>query len=261
MTVNHTPARSQTASVALIRNWPVTFLSACFLPLLLALGFWQLDRAGEKAAILSVIDARLGAQPRKPADLETLQPFTPVRLMGFYTGELLYLDNRTRDGRAGYEVLQVFVSGGERWLVNRGWVPVGEDRSILPAVSWPLAAKWITGFLHPVDENGSAAAAVMEFEAGTGVEPESLRRIQALGADVLAEMNLDETGWTIRLSADSDTALRTGWQFVNSQPERHTGYAVQWFAMAAALCILWLIAATNIPAVLKKNNYKRGNGS
>ncbi|WP_237068103.1 SURF1 family protein [Microbulbifer guangxiensis] len=261
MTVNHTPARSQTGSVALIRNWPVTFLSAGLLPLLLALGFWQLDRADEKAQILATIDARLSAQPKNPSELTAVEPFIPVRLMGFYTGELFYLDNRTRDGQVGYEVLQVFVSGGKRWLVNRGWVPAGEDRAQVPAVAWPLAAKWITGFLHPADAEGPAAPMDMEFETGAGVEPERLQRIQAVAADLLDRLELEQPDWTIRLSADSDTALRTGWQFVNGEPARHRGYAFQWFAMAAALCILWLIAASNIPAVLKKNNYKRGNGS
>ncbi|KUJ83059.1 SURF1 family protein [Microbulbifer flavimaris] len=261
MTVNHTPAHSQTASVALIRNWPVTFLSAGLLPLLLALGFWQLDRAEEKARILATIDGRLGAQPRSPATLDELRAYTPVRLMGFFTGELFYLDNRTRDGKVGYEVLQVFVTGGERWLVNRGWVAAEPGRQTLPVVSWPLAAKWITGFLYPADNDGTSSPMAMEFDSGPGVEPERLQRIQAVGQDLLGSLELDQPAWTIRLSADSDTALNTGWEFVNNSPAKHTGYAVQWFAMAAALCILWLSAATNIPAMIKNNNYKRGNGS
>ncbi|MGL6162253.1 SURF1 family protein [Microbulbifer sp.] len=237
MTVHPPAAQAKTASVALIHNWPLTLLSGLLLPVLLGLGLWQLQRAEEKAQLNAAIDARLSAQPREPAGLDALQAYMPVRLSGYYRDEIRYLDNRTRNGRVGYEILQLFVSGKERWLVNRGWVPAGADRGQLPEVAWPRVAKVITGFLYPLDDTG-------EVPAGP--------RVQSANRALGRELALARPAWSVRLSADSDTALVTGWQLVNSPPQRHTAYAVQWFAMAAALLLLWLFAATNLPRKLRK---------
>ncbi|WP_226663916.1 SURF1 family protein [Microbulbifer aggregans] len=235
---------SRVASVALIRNWPLTILSACLFPVLLALGSWQLQRADQKQQLLVDIDTRLSAQPRKISTLDALQIYTPVRLTGYYTDEYFYLDNRTRNGRVGYEVLQVFVSGPQRWLVNRGWLAAASQRNELPQVAYPLAAKVITGFLYPAPASAFVA----------DVEPHA--RIQRLGTSLTRTLNLADYAWIIRLSADSDTALVTDWQFVNSSPARHGGYAFQWFSMAGVLVILWLLAATNIRNMITARNIR-----
>lgn len=235
---------SRAASVALIRSWPLTILSVCLLPILLALGNWQLQRAAEKQQMLSDIDGRLAAQPHKISTLGVPQVYTPVRLLGYYTDEYFYLDNRTRNGRVGYEVLQVFVSGQQRWLINRGWLAADSQRSQLPEITYPLAAKVITGFLYPVSAGGKDA--IIGLHA----------RIQEIGTALTENLELAEPNWSIRLSADSDTALVTDWQFVNSSPERHRAYAFQWFSMAGVLIILWLLAATNIRNMITARNIR-----
>ena len=245
-----TGEQSQAASLALIRNWPLTILCLCVFPLLLGLGTWQLHRASEKQQLLDNIDARLASQPQKISRLSNLASYTPVRLLGYYTDEYLYLDNRTRNGRAGYEVVQVFRSGQQRWLINRGWLPAKSRRSELPQVDYPRAAKVITGFLYPLAE--SPADATLTTEPGS--------RIQALGSGLAASLRLTQAEWHIRLSADSDTALVTDWQLVNIQPEKHHGYAVQWFAMAVALFILWVLAATNIRSIIRAVRHRRKSG-
>lgn len=232
---------AKNASVALIRNWPLTAISGLLLPLLIGLGIWQIQRGGEKAEINAAIDRRLAGQPRAPQQLEKLHRYTPVRLLGHYTGDHRLLDNRTRNGRVGYELLQVFVSGEQRWLINRGWLPAPADRGKLPEVSWPRAARVITGFLYPVAAGETGAA-----PAG--------QRIQQLDSAIAGTLDLAEPQWSVRLSADSDTALVTDWQLINSPPQRHYAYAAQWFAMAAALVILWLFAATAIPRLLRRNS-------
>lgn len=242
MTADASASRAKNASVALIRNWPLTAISGLLLPLLLGLGVWQIQRGGEKAAINAAIDRRLSSQPRPPQQLDERRRFATVRMRGHYTGDYRLLDNRTRNGRVGYEVLQVFVGGGQRWLVNRGWLPAPPDRDTLPEVTRPRDTRVITGFLYPV------AAAGETGTAATG------RRIQRLDSGIAGRLDLAEPQWTVRLSADSDTALVTDWQLINSPPQRHYAYAVQWFAMAAALVILWLFAATRIPRLLRRNS-------
>ncbi|WP_043319824.1 SURF1 family protein [Microbulbifer sp. ARAS458-1] len=244
---------SRDASVAFIRNWPVTLLSLCFFPLLLSLGNWQLNRAAEKQQIQDQINGRLSTQPinltgRVP-EPGTLSAYTPVRLLGFYSDEYFLLDNRTRNGRVGYEVLQVFETGSGdaakvRWLINRGWLPASSHRSELPQVSYPLAAKVITGFLYPGSLEGQGLT-----------NPHS--RIQSPRQLSPEQLNVAQPAWQVRLSADSDTAFTTDWQLITSSPQKHTGYAVQWFTMAAALFVLWLLTASNLRQILREKWFKK----
>ncbi|QKX16626.1 SURF1 family protein [Microbulbifer sp. YPW1] len=247
---------SRAASVAFIRSWPLSLLCLCFFPLLLGLGNWQLQRAAEKQILLDRIDGRLSAQPQSIDQLHEPQSYTPVRLLGFYTDEYFYLDNRTRNGRVGYEILQVFETGDRergkrRWLINRGWLPASSQRSELPEVAYPLAAKVITGFIYP---SGNQVGRESN-DAPSRTTPHA--RIQSLYNIAESGLRLDYPQWHIRLSADSDTALFTDWQLVNTNPQRHRGYAVQWFSMAAALCLLWLLAATNIREMVRQKWFKK----
>lgn len=232
--------QTKQSTSALIHHWPITLVSSLLFPLLLSLGFWQLSRAKEKAELSAIINARLSSQPIL-IDGRTieLQKYLPVRLSGYYTSDYFFLDNRTRDGRVGYEVLQVFVSDGNRWLINRGWIPAPQQREQLPTITWPKTSTVITGYLYPVETDKSK----LQSQVG--------KRIQQLNRAVSHSLDLLYPDWSIRLSADSDTALVTDWQLLNSPPERHRAYAVQWFAMAAALVILWLLTATNLRLRIK----------
>jgi cytochrome oxidase assembly protein ShyY1 len=58
--------------------------------------------------------------------------------------------------------------------------------------------------------------------------------------------------YQLRLDQDSVGALKTGWTTVAVQPEKHIGYAVQWFAMAITLLIMTIIANSNVVSWLKK---------
>ena len=60
----------------------------------------------------------------------------------------------------------------------------------------------------------------------------------------------------MRLEADSPAALRTGWEIVTVSPEKHRGYAVQWFMMAAALVVLSAFANSNLAGWLKSRRLR-----
>lgn len=253
------------ASVAFIRSRPLSILCLCVFPVLLWLGSWQLQRAEEKQQILNKVDTRLSAQPVKISALDDFKAYTPVRLLGFYTDEYFYLDNRTRSGRVGYEILQVFEtgdsrSGKARWLINRGWISAGSDRTRLPEVSYPLAAKVITGFIYPNEYGAEPEKAVPDQVAAqpeAGHSPKAHARIQQLDELNGGQLNLERPVWHIRLSADSDTALLTDWQLISTKPQKHRGYAVQWFSMAAALFVVWLLGATNVRQIVRDKWFKK----
>jgi len=54
------------------------------------------------------------------------------------------------------------------------------------------------------------------------------------------------------IDAESQGALVTGWKTVNIQPEKHTGYAVQWFTMAFAITLWFCFASTNLATLIRQ---------
>ena len=121
------------------------------LPMLVSLGFWQLDRAEQKRAIQAEYDTRgrderveIGPQLQQADDLR----FYRVIAHGTYQPQYqLLIDNRVQDGRVGYYVITPLrIRGsGTLALVNRGWVPMGQTRDDLPAASAPSGMLEITG--------------------------------------------------------------------------------------------------------------------
>jgi surfeit locus 1 family protein len=211
------------------------------LPCLLSLGVWQVQRAGEKRQILDRVAAR---RSEAPITMEQLlrrsQPaYSQLGLNGRYLpGQVILLDNRIYQGNFGYEVVMPFhTSGGELLLVSRGWVAGSLRREQLPE-------------LEPVSGNiellGEVYVPLGEaFTLADSPLPEGWpKRIQVLDIGALAEMSgVEFYPYVVRLRPGSATAFDSYWQDVNILPEKHTAYAVQWFAMALALLVLYLAVA------------------
>src|SRR5262245_2557009 len=102
----------------------MTIFVAVFVPLTIALGFWQIDRGAQKRAIEEARLASFGALPMDENRIEDATPYARVRLEGRYDERHQFLvDNHTRRGVPGYVVITPFDTiGGRRLLVNRGWV-------------------------------------------------------------------------------------------------------------------------------------------
>ncbi len=67
-----------------------------------------------------------------------------------------------------------------------------------------------------------------------------------------AESKLSLNRNYLRIDENSPAALTTDWRVINTQPEKHIAYAVQWFVMALALLILTITSNTNLIILLKK---------
>jgi cytochrome oxidase assembly protein ShyY1 len=221
-------------------GWKLTLFCALLLPLLLALGMWQLGRAEQKAAILERIEAR---RQRPPADFSQIarhaEPdFMRVALHGEYlTGRDVLLDNRTHRGRFGYEWVQPFRDqSGVLVLVSRGWIAGSPDRTVLPALE-PTAGtlRLLAEVYVPLGKPFSLAASPL---------PEGWpKRVQNIDFEALDEAYQERLyPHVLRLLPGQPTALTPYWQDVNMQPAKHRAYAVQWFAMAATLAAMYLAA-------------------
>lgn len=226
------------------REWRLALFVLALVPLLVGLGFWQLSRAEEKAALAADYAAKRTLAPLGADALQGLAAaelaYLPVALTGrFHPERYFLLDNRTRQGRFGNEVIALFfpAAGGPGFLVNRGWVPADPARRAAPQV--PPVPSEVTVLGHVYVPPGETF--VLGDQQPGGGWPV---RVQSADMALLREV-LDMTPgelfpYVVRLSEDSPAALRTGWPVVNVSASKHTGYAVQWFAMAAVLTLIYL---------------------
>jgi surfeit locus 1 family protein len=222
---------------ALLKLW---LFIALFFPTTLALGFWQLDRAAEKKLLQNEYQDRMTHAPVGLAPETPLERFTQVLLTGRYLEPSLFLDNRTRDGKVGYEVLNVFeLASGGYTVVNRGWIIAPKLRSELPASETPSGVVELQGYT--VEGSMDESFPIEVFDTGI--------RIQSLDFDLLEERyDVSFIGrWLVRLNqSDAPGAEKIGWPSQNFNPQKHYGYAVQWFGLAVALMLLGLFATRKI---------------
>ncbi len=241
-------------------NWKVLAFTVFFLPLTMSAGFWQLHRAEEKREILAAQGALHKKPPLMLSSLQNdfdandngggehrAQRYLRVIAEGeMHPQQVFLLDNRVQGGRPGYEVLVPMKveleTGDTTWLmVNRGWLAGGLDRSQLPSIPAILEGSRVSGYLYkPLGEPLLLADDVWAANK-TPLVIQHFDRTKLeyyLGASVYPYM--------LRLEESHPASLRVDWIIVSAQPEKHTAYAVQWFAMALALVILTLFANSNI---------------
>ncbi len=204
------------------------------------LGLWQLRRADEKQAILTQIE--LGADSVRPltssnADLPRYQTVTAS---GRYDAEQqVLLDNMpSLRGMPGYRVLTPFqLDNDGGWiLVDRGWLPMGPSRDALPSVEVTSEARTVLGRLDELPEPGLRLAGdpapatswphVMNF-------PEHAQLEQALDRPLAPQI--------LRLDpSQPDGFERSVAMRPDFGPDRHIGYAVQWFALALTMLVIYV---------------------
>jgi len=214
-----------------------TLVVLVLLALLLALGGWQLQRADEKSALLASQEARRQAPAQPVGELErSADPaFQRVLLRGYFDAEhSLLLDNRTRDGRVGVELLQPFYDqpSGLWLLLNRGWLP-WPDRRTPVSFSTPDGALQLQAWIYVAPGESFQLQADQPGNAW----PQLLTRVDA-GA---LWRQLGRAGWPYELRLlPGPAAYQAEWAVVAMGPEKHLGYAVQWFALAVALACLFI---------------------
>ncbi|MEH6468290.1 MAG: SURF1 family protein, partial [Porticoccus sp.] len=158
----------------------------------------------------------------------------------------LLLDNRVRRGRPGYEVISLFKTSTGQWiLVNRGWIMGNSDRAVLPEIDDVDGEVTLMGYLYR-----SPGKQLMLGEDNWQVEV-GPKIIQNAAPEAVAEkIKLPLFSYTLRLDADAQGVLEAGWALVSVQPGKHTGYAVQWTALALVLMVLTLFANSNLGGVI-----------
>jgi cytochrome oxidase assembly protein ShyY1 len=122
----------------LSRQWAgYLALTIVFAVVCSGLGTWQLARRAEAQAEISRVDNNFDAEAIPVADalpaldsFDESQKWLPVELTGTYLlDEELLVRNRTYNINPGFEVLTpLLLDSGEVFIVDRGWVPTGDDQ-------------------------------------------------------------------------------------------------------------------------------------
>jgi len=216
---------------------PATLFTTFFLPLLLVLGTWQLNRAEEKQALFDDFaagGAAVALDASSPG-LDGLRRYAPVQADGSYLGARQFLlDNMVEDGQAGYRVLTpLSLAEGVAVLVDRGWVPRDFSSDVAPLIDVGAEPRTVSGKLDRLPRPG--------IQLETTLAPGWPKVVQFPSRDELEKaLGLDLVPGLVLLDADQPDGFRRNWRPSDFGPERHIGYAVQWFALAITLVVLFL---------------------
>lgn len=248
-----------------IKNYTFTpklipiILAIILVPILVSLGFWQLERANEKR----VIDKGVNEAIAKPAlelnntDLAILDDeiYRAATITGQFDDKQQYLlDNRTNKGKPGYHVISPFIfeqnleniSSKYAVLINRGWISYQGTRDKISNIELDKETKKITGSIKKIPKsivlkhkNGTAPSNLIFKSEGKQLKGVSL--IQSIQMDRFEE-NLDYELLPIIIELDKtvDDGFVREWQPYFGSIDKHNAYAVQWFAMAVILLFLLL---------------------
>lgn len=200
------------------------------------LGNWQAGRAGEKAALQSLLETRAVEAPltiagRVRSAQEIL--FRRVRLRGtFVPGAQFFVDNRIQGGRAGFHVIAPLelVAGGPVALVNRGWVARTAAYPSPPEVPVPAGEQAIEGLATLPPRRFVELSA--DTVTGSVWQNLSIERYAArTGREVLP---------VVVLASPPAPGLAAVEEKPDTGVAKHQEYALTWFSLAATVVALWV---------------------
>lgn len=228
------------------RFWP-TVAAALLIPLFLAAGQWQWNKAESKAHLQEQIQT-LGAGPAIAvptvlADAEALR-FHRLSARGYYEPQFqILIDNRTHQGQAGYHVITPLrLEGSEmRVLINRGWLPVATDRAQLPVFDTPPDLVEVEGLATTPPTKFFSLAVPETANAAAGSDWQPLWQNLDM-ARFSAAVSFPLQPFIVQLDAQSDaSSFVREWPRPDDRRTVNLGYALQWWSFAATTFVLWLV--------------------
>ena len=222
-------------------SWFALALLACGLAAFTALGFWQLGRARDKELLLA---AYAGAATRAPVSLDEARrsaagPLHPrMRVHGRFDATRGYvLDDQVRDGRQGRIFYALFEPSGDdrALLVNLGFrARAAGDAS---SIAWPQGERELTGLYAPPPGAG--------LRLGSNALPAQSRwpklTIVIDTGEIAQDLGRAVDDRVLLLDADPASGFEREWTPQILPPERHRGYALQWFSFALAAIVIFIV--------------------
>jgi len=225
-------------------------LTCLLVALFCKLGFWQYHRAQEKRLIIETYAERHDKQLPVYSDLFKDggdSRFYSVRLSGHFDNQhLVLLDNKTYQGRIGYEIYSPLVISGTKSaiLVDRGWIPAERDRHHLPKIQALSGEISLHGVINTPPRFFSLGSMM------DGPTPQFPLRVQYIKIDELQPiLGLTLAPYVLWLDPADKHGFLRDWKVSLVGPEKHLVYTVQWFAFALSLLVIF--GALNLQRVKK----------
>lgn len=221
-----------------------TLLTIVLIAFLISLGRWQLRRADEKRVLFDSFAAGTDATLQIDLGTPPLRRYQHIEASGHYDqSRQVLIDNMVNGERAGYFVITPFALTGGGWvLVNRGWVPLGASRAERPAIPVAGDTRQLRGradnMPSPGIQMGIKAALAPPYPVVAGFPSRSEI------AQLLHESSWASAADLVLLDPGEPDGYVRNWSAPGFPPMRHIAYAVQWFALALTLVVIYF--ATNL---------------
>ncbi len=219
----------------------VTLIMLLGVAVLTSLGVWQLNRAEFKQQLEDEIKQLMlepALEVKGHLEVESIKRFRQLVVKGEYRSEFeVLLDNATWQGQAGYHVITPLRIGDTETyvLVNRGWLPVGNDRKIIPVTESPLAEVEVRGRLGRLRGKPAFISGDIAPDDGGG------KVWFYIDADYFSEKTgLDIEPYLILLDKENVGGYARDWPSYEGRYGMHMAYAVQWFAFALFVLFIYL---------------------
>jgi len=216
-----------------------TILAVLGISLFISLGTWQVNRAGVKEKLQHDIESRQSLSAfilkKSIADISS-KVYIPVKALGHYDAKNeILIDNEIYQGNAGYHVLTPLILSEDQSviMVNRGWVPLGRSRDVLPELTPPVGSIVVNGRISP---HKSKPALILDQG---NIKPGKVwqyfdydKYIKYTGYNLLPVV--------ILLDEKSGEGYIRNWPKYHSKVGMHIGYAIQWYVFAAIVFITYI---------------------
>ncbi len=225
--------------------WPSLFF-VLLMPLFISLGVWQLNRADEKTRILADLEIKNASISKNISLIDVdIDSNTRIHLSGqVLSTQQFLIDNKIHKTIAGYELIAPVKlnDDGRIVLLSRGWVGQGRTRSELPDVELEMSMlNRVTGLFTRPSKGYTIGNA---FDAENKDWPKVIQYLDyqqissVLGASVIEGV--------VQLDMPIGKEYPKFWKPVAFRPEKHLGYAAQWFAIALVSLVLFIVLNTKI---------------
>jgi surfeit locus 1 family protein len=241
-----------------VMTWTFTILMLALAAVCVYLGNWQMQRLGEKEALIAAVDQRLDAAPVplptsgqwSSLDAEALA-FQPVEFAGrFRYSQTVTVFTSLANARGaasgpGYWVVTPFVlDQGGTVFVNRGFIPQEFQSAAVTDADDAEEPVTITGLFRPADPAGFMTPEPNMSDRIDWVrDPARLAQMVDPALAPIAPFYVD-------MPAGAPGEFPQGGETVIEFPNNHLGYAYTWYGFAIVAVVMlgfWLWRQRKVP--------------
>jgi surfeit locus 1 family protein len=221
-------------------SWGFTALTVLLCVLFFYLGRWQWQKGDARQAEWDKFS--VGAErvaPLGSRGVDEVPKYQRVSLVGHFDADHQFLlDNRSYQGRAGFEVLTPLQRpNGRSVLVDRGWVPFSGLRDRLPGVALkPHDSVSVTGRVADLPSPGLASG---RAPPGPQAPWPKVTTFPSMG-QLSTALGVPLEPRIVLMDPKDDDGYVRDWHPPGIEPIRHWSYAVQWWCFGVVLLVLWV---------------------